>query len=245
MPRKHLIASGINKKQQMQAKIWQKLAREIKAAVKVSGPNVDANPRLKAAMDKAYLNNMTKEAIQRNIQGSNKDASELVSLEYECYGPNGIQIIVNALSDNSNRTYSNLRGYLSKLHGEIAKPNSVKIFFDMQGVIIFEKHPNQSKESIEEIVLENNVDGYVDCNEFEDSFEVITTPDNNFYTIKELLSNNGYKVFEAAIKLVAQNKITSLDEENKARLEKFIESCDEDEDIQSVVTNYEETKIIV
>jgi YebC/PmpR family DNA-binding regulatory protein len=191
-------------------------------------------------MDKAYLNNMTKEAIQRNIQGSNKDASELVSLEYECYGPNGIQIIVNALSDNSNRTYSNLRGYLSKLHGEIAKPNSVKIFFDMQGVIIFEKHPNQSKESIEEIVLENNVDGYVDCNEFEDSFEVITTPDNNFYTIKELLSNNGYKVFEAAIKLVAQNKITSLDEENKARLEKFIESCDEDEDIQSVVTNYEE-----
>jgi YebC/PmpR family DNA-binding regulatory protein len=191
-------------------------------------------------MDKAYLNNMTKEAVQRNIQGSNKDASELVSLEYECYGPNGIQIIVNALSDNSNRTYSNLRGYLSKLHGEIAKPNSVKIFFDMQGVIIFEKHPNQSKENIEEIVLENNVEGYIDCNEFEDSFEVITTPDNNFYTIKELLSNNGYKVFEASIKLVAQSKITSLDEENKARLEKFIESCDEDEDIQSVVTNYEE-----
>ncbi len=110
----------------------------------------------------------------------------------------------------------------------------------MQGVIIFEKHPNQSKENIEEIVLENNVEGYIDCNEFEDSFEVITTPDNNFYTIKELLSNNGYKVFEASIKLVAQSKITSLDEENKARLEKFIESCDEDEDIQSVVTNYEE-----
>ncbi|MDR2835873.1 MAG: YebC/PmpR family DNA-binding transcriptional regulator [Bacteroidales bacterium] len=212
----------------------------MKAAVKVSGPNVDANPRLKAAIDKAYLNNMTKEAVLRNIQGSSKDASELVSLEYECYGPNGIQIIVNALSDNSNRTYSNLRGYLSKLHGEIAKPNSVKIFFEMQGVIIFEKHPNQSKESIEEIIIENNIEGYVDTNEFEDSFEVITTPDNNFYLIKDLLSNSGYKVFEAEIKLVSQNKITSLDEENKARLEKFIESCDEDEDIQSVVTNYEE-----
>jgi YebC/PmpR family DNA-binding regulatory protein len=195
---------------------------------------------LKAAIDKAYLNNMTKEAVLRNIQGSSKDASELVSLEYECYGPNGIQIIVNALSDNSNRTYSNLRGYLSKLHGEIAKPNSVKIFFEMQGVIIFEKHPNQSKESIEEIIIENNIEGYVDTNEFEDSFEVITTPDNNFYLIKDLLSNSGYKVFEAEIKLVSQNKITSLDEENKARLEKFIESCDEDEDIQSVVTNYEE-----
>jgi YebC/PmpR family DNA-binding regulatory protein len=195
---------------------------------------------LKAAIDKAYLNNMTKEAISRNIQGSSKDASELVSLEYECYGPNGIQIIVNALSDNSNRTYSSLRGYLSKLHGEIAKPNSVKIFFEMQGVIIFEKHPNQSKESIEEIIIENNIEGYVDTNEFEDSFEVITTPDNNFYLIKDLLSNSGYKVFEAEIKLVSQNKIASLDEENKARLEKFIESCDEDEDIQSVVTNYEE-----
>jgi YebC/PmpR family DNA-binding regulatory protein len=185
-------------------------------------------------------NNLSRDSIQRNINGSNKDAEQLTQLEYECYGPNGLQIIVSALSDNPNRTNSNLRGYLAKLHGEIAKPNSVKIFFDNRGVIIIEKNNNKTKDDIEELILEKNLDGYIDTNEFEDSFEVITEPNDSFYNIKSILIENGYKVFEASIKLVAQSPITSLDEENKAKLERFIDSCDEDEDIQSVVTNYEE-----
>jgi transcriptional/translational regulatory protein YebC/TACO1 len=161
-------------------------------------------------------------------------------LEYECYAPNGIQIIVNALSDNANRTNSSLRGYLAKLHGEIAKPNSVKIFFDNQGSIILEKQPTQTKDNIEELILDNNIDGYVDCLEYEDSFEVLTTPDNNFYLIKDLFIANGFKVFDSSIKLIAQNKVTKLDDEAKMRLEKFIDSCDNDDDIQTVVTNFEE-----
>ncbi|MDR1851011.1 MAG: YebC/PmpR family DNA-binding transcriptional regulator [Mycoplasmataceae bacterium] len=242
MPRKHLVASGINKKQQLQAKIWQKLAREIKAAVKVGGPNLDANPRLKAAVDKALQNNLSRDSIERNISGSNKDPQELISLEYECYGPNGVQIIVNALTDNTNRTASNLRGYLSKLHGEIAKPNSVKIFFDNLGVIILEKLTGQSKSGVEELVLTNELDGYIDTNEYDDSLEVITEPNGSFYKIKEVLVNNGYKVYDAAIKLVAQNKITQLDDDTKERLTRFVDSCDEDDDIQTVVTNYEEAE---
>jgi transcriptional/translational regulatory protein YebC/TACO1 len=153
-----------------------------------------------------------------------------------------VQIIVNALTDNTNRTASNLRGYLSKLHGEIAKPNSVKIFFDNLGVIILEKLNSQSKDDIEELILKNEIDGYIDTNEYDDSFEVITSPDSNFYKIKDLLVGSGYKVYDAAIKLVAQNKIHALDTDTKERLEKFIDACDEDDDIQSVVTNYEETE---
>jgi YebC/PmpR family DNA-binding regulatory protein len=195
---------------------------------------------LKAAVDKALQNNLSRDSIQRNIAGSNKDADQLIQLEYECYGPNGIQIIVTALSDNANRTNSNLRGYLAKLHGEIAKPNSVKIFFDNLGVIILEKLPNQTKDNIEEIILEKNLNGYINTEEFDDSFEILTEPNNNFYEIKNVLSESGYKVFDAAIKLVAQNKITSLNEETKVKLDKFIDSCEEDEDIQSVITNYEE-----
>ncbi|MDR3249997.1 MAG: YebC/PmpR family DNA-binding transcriptional regulator [Mycoplasmataceae bacterium] len=241
MPRDHLIASTIAKKQQLQSKIWQKLAREIKTAVKVGGSNIDANPRLKAAIDKGLQNNLSRESIEKNINGSNKDPNEMTSLEYECYGPNGIQIIVTALTDNTNRTASNLRGYLSKLHGEIAKANSVKIFFDNLGVIVLYKNIGQSKDNIEEIILNNNVNGYIDTNESNEIFTVNTESNDNFYKIKELLLNKGYSLIEAAIKLVAQNKVTKLDDENKARLERFIDACDQDEDIQTVVTNYEET----
>jgi transcriptional/translational regulatory protein YebC/TACO1 len=153
-----------------------------------------------------------------------------------------VQIIVNALTDNTNRTASNLRGYLSKLHGEIAKPNSVKIFFDNLGVIILEKLTGQSKSGVEELVLTNELDGYIDTNEYDDSLEVITEPNGSFYKIKEVLVNNGYKVYDAAIKLVAQNKITQLDDDTKERLTRFVDSCDEDDDIQTVVTNYEEAE---
>ena len=139
MPRKHLIASGINKKQQMQAKIWMKLAKEIKAAAKVGGPNPEANPRLKAAIDKALQNNLSRESIDKNINGSQKDASALMDLEYEGYGPNGLGVIVKALTDNENRTVSALRGYFTKLDGKIAKQNSVKTNFNYSGEIILDK----------------------------------------------------------------------------------------------------------
>lgn len=240
MPRKHLISEGINKKQQNQSKIWQKLAREIKAAAKVGGPNPEANPRLRLAIDKALQNNLSRESIEKNINGSSKDPSEMKQLEYECYGPNGIQIIVTALADNENRVFSNLRGYLSKLHGEIAKPNSVKVFFNNLGDIILQKNnPNQSKDDIENIIIDNNLDGYIETIENEDSFEIYTEPNDSFYKIKEQLTKNGYQVYEASIKLIPNNKVTNLDEENTARILKFIDSCEQDDDMQTIITNYE------
>jgi len=242
MPRKHLISEGINKKQQLQSKIWQKLAREIKAAVKVGGPNIEANPRLKAAIDKALQNNLSRESIEKNINGGNKDPNEMSTLEYECYGPEGLQIIVTALTDNANRTQSSLRGYLAKLHGEISKPNSVKIFFEKFGQIIIQKNisvESQNKDDIEEIILENNLDGYIDTVEYDDSLVVTTEPNNSFYIIKDKLQEKGYKIYEASIKLVPTSPLEKLTDDTQARLEKFIDSCDEDEDIQQVITNYE------
>lgn len=236
MPRKHLVASQTNSKQQQNAKLWQKLAREIKAAVKVGGPNPEANPRLKAAIEKALSKNLSRESIERNINGSQKDQSELVSLEYECYGPNGVQIIVDALTDNPNRVASNLRGYLSKFNAEIAKPNSVKRFFDKYGVITLVKNSNTNVDKIMEATMEFKV---VDIVEYEDAFVVLTDP-TDFYKTKDALKAQGFEIFEADIKMVSQNKITSLDEKTKEKFDKFIESCNDDDDIQLVVTNFEE-----
>lgn len=233
MPRKHLIASQTNKKQQNQAKIWLKLAKEIKAAAKVGGPNPEANPRLKAAIDKALQNNLSRESIERNINGSSKDKDEMVSLEYECYAPNGMQIIVRALTDNQNRVSSNLRGYLSKINGQIAKTNSVKSFFNQFGTIIIEKN-NMSIDQIMEITMEYQV---IDIIEHEDAFEILTTPED-FYKVKESIQKSNINIFDSEIKLVAQNKI-SIDEAIEEKIERFINQCEDDDDIQWVVTNIE------
>jgi transcriptional/translational regulatory protein YebC/TACO1 len=147
--------------------------------------------------------------------------------EFECYGPNGLQIVISALTDNTNRTISNLNGYLSKLHGEIAKPNSAKIFFDYLGYIVMYKD-NFNLDKLLELTFNHNV---VDIIEQEDAFEIKTTV-NDFYKIKGILINNGAKIFNAEVRLLPKNPIESLDSETKARLEKFIDACDQDDDIQ-------------
>lgn len=233
MPRKHLVASQTNKKQQLQAKIWLKVAKEIKAAAKVGGPNPDANPRLKAAIDKALQNNLSRESIERNISGGQKDPSNMFTMEFECYGPNGLQIIVSALTDNQNRTASNLRGYLSKINGEIAKTNSVKSFFNRYGVIIILKDNNYSIDNIMESTMDFNV---IDIIENEDHYQILTQPED-FYKVKDELTKNKFKLFESEIKLVAQSPLEIEDEKLNEKIDRFLNSCEDDDDIQWVITN--------
>ncbi|MBQ0045299.1 MAG: YebC/PmpR family DNA-binding transcriptional regulator [Mycoplasma sp.] len=233
MPRKHLVASQTNKKQQMQAKIWLKLAKEIKAAAKVGGPNIDANPRLKAAVDKALANNLSRESIDRNISGAAKDPANMTTVVYECYGPNGTQFIVTALTDNTNRTASNLRGYLGKINGQIARPNSVKIFFDNYAEFILLKNAKTNEDSILESLLAFNV---VDIKEHEDNYEVLVDP-SQFYDAKKALIDAGFSIHSGEVKLVAQDKKDITDEKVLEKLERFLDSCEDDDDIQSVVHN--------
>lgn len=233
MPRKHLVASQTNKKQQMQAKIWLKLAKEIKAAAKVGGPNPEANPRLKAAIDKALQNNLSRESIERNISGASKDPANMITLTYECYGPQGSQFIITALTDNQNRTASNLRGYLSKIHGEIAKTNSVKMFFNNYAEFILIKNEKTNEDTILEALLDYEI---VDIKEHEDNYEVLVNPEQ-FYEAKKALVDGGFKIHSAEVKLVASDKKDITDETMLAKIERFIESCEDDDDIQSIVHN--------
>lgn len=232
MPRKHLIASGINKKQQQQSKIWMKCAREIKAAVKVGGPNPEANPRLKAAIARALQNNLSRDSIQRNISGADKDAATLKEVTYEGYGPKGLAIIVKALTDNDQRTISNVRGYFSKLHGEISKPNSVMMLFDEYGQIIMEKDSSLSEDSILEAVLDYDV---VDLRQDDTAFELLVQP-KDFFDAKQALENANIKIVDANIKLIP-NSTVDITEEDDQKLERFIEQCEDDDDVQWVVTN--------
>jgi len=116
-----------------------KCAKEIKAAAKMGGPNPEANSRLKVAIERALNNNLSRDSIERNINGASKDIDNLKELTYEGYGPNGLAIIVRALTDNEQRTISAIRGYFSKLQGQIAKPNSVSMLFNECGQLLINK----------------------------------------------------------------------------------------------------------
>lgn len=230
MPRKHLIASGINKKQQQQAKIWMKCAKEIKAAAKIGGPNPEANPRLKAAIVRALQNNLSRESIEKNINGANKDSSTLKELYYEGYGPNGMGIIIKALTDNEQRTISAIRGYFSKLHGNIAKPNSVMILFDELSEFVIDKI--YSEEKILEAVLECDIVDLVD----DDDCYVLTAKPNEFVKINECLEKNNISTLSAEVRYIPQSTV-SITDEHKPLYERFINQCEDDDDIQWVVTN--------
>ena len=232
MPRKHLIASSINKKQQQQSKVALKCVREIKAAVKVGGPNHEANPRLKAAISRALENNLTRETIQRNISNC-KDSEVLKELMYEGYGPRGLAIIIKALTDNEQRTVSNIRGYFSKLKGELSKPNSVKMLFNEYGQFIIAKNDQISEDKILELTLNYNV---VDLQHDESAFELLVMPED-FYNVKNLLTeNSNLKILSSEIKLIPQTFVDVTEAED-ALLQRFIDTCEDDDDIQWVVTN--------
>lgn len=231
MPRKHLIATGINKKQQQQAKLWMKCAKEIKAAVKVGGTNVDSNPRLKSAIARALQNNLSRDSIEKNINGANKDASTLKELFYEGYGPNGIAILIKSLTDNEQRTISALRGYFSKLKGQVAKPGSVMMIFEEKSEFVID-NSIYSEDQIIEAVMEFSI---LDLIDDEDCY-ILTAKPNDFFIIKDALEKNNINVLDAEIKFIA-NETKSIDKENFDRLNRFINSCDEDDDLLWVVTN--------
>lgn len=231
MPRKHLIASGINKKQQQQSKIWMKCAKEIKAAAKVGGPNPDANPRLKAAIQRALQNNLSRDSIQKNINGATKDPEVLKEIIYEGYGPKGIAIIVKALTDNEQRTISNVRGYFSKLHGEISKPNSVKMLFNEYGVFLINKEIiNENK--ILELTMDYNV---VDIIEYDGYYEVLVET-QDFYKVKNIFDDSNIEIESFEIKFIPIDAI-DINDDDKTKLDKFFDSCDDDDDIQIVISN--------
>lgn len=243
MPRKHLIASGINKKQQQQAKVWMKCAKEIKAAAKVGGPNPEANPRLKAAIDRALQANLSRESIQKNIQGANKDTNKLSELIYEGYGPNGLAIMIKVLTDNENRSISSLRGYFSKLKGQISKPNSVKMIFSELGQIVIEKTKASYDNLLELISLCPNLqsDDIVDFkDDDENAFELLTSI-SAFYIVKDYLIENNIELYSAEIKMIPNSSsLVNINQEQYALLERFINSCEDDDDVQWVVHNLNE-----
>ena len=214
-------------------KIWTKVIREITVAAK-GGPDPDDNPRLRLALDKANAANMPKDNIKRAIEkGSGTgDTGALEEIVLEGYGPGGVAIMVEAMSDNRNRTVSDVRHAFSKFGGNLGTDGSVSYLFNKIGIIHVAK--TYSEEDILDIALEAGADDLVDE---EDYFEIITSSSDLENVLKSLKENN-IENTNAELTLRAETSV-SVDQEMSEKVLKIMDFMDELDDVQEVHTNAE------
>ena len=214
-------------------KVWTKVIREITVAAK-GGPDPDDNPRLRLALDKANAANMPKDNIKRAIEkGSGTgDTGALEEIVLEGYGPGGVAIMVEAMSDNRNRTVSDVRHAFSKFGGNLGTDGSVSYLFNKIGIIHVAK--TYSEEDILEIALKAGADDLVDE---EDYFEIITSSSDLENVLKSLKENN-IENTNAELTLRAETSV-SVDQEMSEKVLKIMDFMDELDDVQEVHTNAE------
>ncbi len=230
-----------NKKEKSDAqrgKVFTKLGREILVAVKEGGPDPSTNSKLKDVIAKCKANNMPNDNIERSIKKAAGDGN-LANYEdvvYEGYGPNGVAIIIEAMTDNRNRTASDVRHILDKFGGNLGATGSVSWMFDRKGVIVIERASSKLDE--EELMMEA-LEAGADNFEADDEFYEITTKPEDFSAVREYLENKGISYIEAELKMVPQNYM-SLEEEPARKMGLIIEKMEDLDDVQEVWHNWDE-----
>ena len=220
-------------------KIFTIIGREIAVAVKEGGADPANNSRLRDVIAKAKANNMPNDTIDRGIKKAAGDANSVnyEYVSYEGYGPGGIAIIVDALTDNKNRTAANVRSAFTKGSGSIGTPGCVSYSFDKKGQIIIDKEVcEMDADDLMMIALDA---GAEDFSEEDDSFEIITDPDE-FSTVREALEKEGIAMASAEVTMIPQNYVALTDETMLKNLQRTLDLLDEDDDVQNVYTNLEE-----
>jgi YebC/PmpR family DNA-binding regulatory protein len=214
-------------------KVWTKVIREITVAAK-GGPDPDDNPRLRLALDKANAANMPKDNIKRAIEkGSGTgETGALEEIVFEGYGPGGVAILVETMSDNRNRTVSDVRHAFSKFGGNLGTDGSVSYLFNKIGIIHIAK--NYSEDDLMEIILESGADDLVDEGEY---FEIVTGS-SELSSVLEALKNNNIENTNAELTLRAETSI-AIDQEMSEKVLKIMDFMDELDDVQEVHTNAE------
>lgn len=218
-------------------KIFTKIARMISVAVREGGTDPDYNPSLKSAIEKAKAENMPNDNIQRAIKkGSGEDSSSnYEKIIYEGYGADGVAVIVNCLSDNRNRTASDIRHAFDKYGGNLGQNGSVIFMFDHKGVLTIDKNGKDE----DEFMLEAIDAGAEDIQMEEDLFVVTTTMDD-FAKVRDTLLDSGYVFNTADLYYLPQNEIEVQDPESQKNLRKMIDMLEDNDDVQSVFHNWQE-----
>ena len=220
-------------------KIFTIIGREIAVAVKEGGPDPSNNYRLAQIIAKAKSNNMPNDTIERGIKKASGEGMN-VNYEYctyEGYGPSGTAIIVKCLTDNKNRTASNVRNAFTKGYGSIGTQGCVSYMFDEKGQILIDREEcDMDADELMMIALDAGADDFV---EEEDSYEITTAPDD-FETVRKALEDAGIQMASAEVSMIPQTYVSLTDETDLKNINKILDLLDDDDDVQEVYHNWEE-----
>ena len=220
-------------------KIYTKIGREIAVAVKEGGPDPANNGKLRDVIAKAKANNMPNDTIDRSIRKAAGDAGSVnyESVTYEGYGPAGTAIIVEALTDNKNRTASNVRNAFTKGSGNIGTQGCVSFMFDKKGQIIIDREEyDADPDDLMMLALDAGAEDFA---EEEDSFEIITDPDS-FSEVYEALSKEGIPFASAEVTMIPQTYVELTNEADIKNIQKTLDLLEDDDDVQEVYHNWSE-----
>ena len=217
------------------AKIFTKVSREILVAVKAGGPDPDNNSALKDAISKARSVNMPNDNISRTIKkaAGSTEGDNYETVIYEGYGPSGVAVIVDSLTDNRNRTAANVRHYFDKFGGNLGTNGCVSFMFDQKGVIIIENDGI----SEDEITMDALEAGAEDLSINEDCIEVTSAPED-FHSVRDALEAK-YTISSAELSMVPQTMTKITDEEHITLMGRLLDSLDDDDDVQNVYHNWD------
>ena len=220
------------------ARTFTKLGKEISIAVKASGPDPDANPRLRVLMQNAKAANMPKENVERAIKkATSKDEGDYKEIVYEGYGPFGIAIVVETATDNPTRTVANVRSYFNKFGGSLGTSGSLSFLFDHKSVFKIKAKEGVSLEDLELELIDYGVD------ELEaDGEEIVLYGEfESFSNIQKYLEENGFEIESAEFERIP-NDTKDVTEEQRASIEKLLEKFEDDEYVQNVFHNMKEAE---
>jgi len=230
------IANKKGKADAQRGKIFTKISREIIVATKAGGPEPSDNPRLRDAISKAKAANMPNDNIQRAIKKASGEFASVdyINIVYEGYGPSGIAVIVEVLTDNKNRSAGSVRNAFTKGGGNMGTSGCVGFMFQEKGEIIIEKEDKDE----DEIMMMALDAGAEDFSADEEEVFVITTTPEDFGTVREALEANGLEFLEAGIKMIPDT-YTEISEEDAKKFQKMLNLLEEDDDVQEVYHNAE------
>ncbi|MBR6684287.1 MAG: YebC/PmpR family DNA-binding transcriptional regulator [Firmicutes bacterium] len=218
-------------------KIFTKLGRELMVAIKEGGPDPESNSKLRDVIAKCKSNNMPNDTIQRSIKKASGEDSSIVyeSITYEGYGPGGIAVIVECLTENKNRTAANVRHAFSKNGGNMGTSGCVSFMFDKKGQIIVELEDGMDEEELMMTALDAGAEDF----EAEDgTCEILTDPDN-FSEVYAALEAVGITIASGEVTMIPQTMAESDDPAIAASMEKMIDMLEDDDDVQNVYHNWD------
>ena len=217
-------------------KIFTRLIKEITVAARMGGGDPDGNPRLRSAIASAKSENMPKDNIERAIKKGTGELEGAVyeEITYEGYGPGGVAVLVDCMTDNKNRTVADVRYFFSKSGGNLGESGCVSWMFDRKGSILVDK-TTIDEEKLMDLALEAGAEDVV---EEENEFQVVTDPDD-FEAVREALTNEGVAFLEASVSMIPKNVVDINDAKVARQVLKLLENLEDFEDVQNVHANFD------